>query len=131
MTEELETIFPTNTTEVKVGGKSINLKPFTFGQLPRVMKLLSKLTSEDSPVVGKNFTDSAVLMQVFALFGDDIIELIAYCINEPKEFVANLSQTEAIQLVTKFLEVNSDFFIKSVMPAMREKLSGQEVGALL
>lgn len=128
MSEELKAIFPVK--KITVAEMPFEIKPFTFGQLPKVMKLMEKVAGpvQTAYKEGKS-SDPATIMGIFATGGEDLIELMADAIKAPKEFVSNLDSDEGIKLLVTFIEVNKDFFIQRILPLIKDKfkidLNGQ------
>lgn len=125
---DLNTIFPA-VKVLNVGGEELTIRPFTFGQLPKVMAVLTKLSEPASKLYAGNIKDISLISELFASCGEDIIGLMALCLGKPVDFINNLSQDEGIALVTAFIEVNSDFFIQKVLPTVKNQiLEKQKVG---
>lgn len=127
MSDSLSKIFPAK--EIIIAEMPFTLKPLTFGQLPKVMKLMEKLAGPVQKAVreGKQNDISTVIM-LFAEGGDGLIEVMAESIKAPKEFVENLDSDEGIKFLNTFLEVNKDFFIQRVLPLIQEKMGSLQTG---
>jgi hypothetical protein len=113
---ELAVIVP-NPKIIELSGEKIEIKPFTFGQLPKVMELIAKLTEPASQI--KSF-QTQELAKIFSVFGEDIIQVLSVCLNKPVDFINNLRQDEGILLVKTFIEVNADFFTQTVLPLVKD-----------
>ena len=111
---ELNVLFPQGKT-ITIGGEEVTITPFTFGQLPQVMKVMKGLAETAK---GKKL-DASLALDVFSEAGDDIIILMAKCIGKDIMFITSLQQDEGIALMLAFLEVNADFFIKKVLPMLK------------
>lgn len=122
MSEEIQTLFPGKEV-ILSDGEVINMKPFTFGQLPKAMKIGQKLGMllADLYKQGK-FEDqsnvSANLMVIIGEGGEDLIELMGLGIGKPRAWFDNLQGDDGITLTIAFLEVNIDFFTKKMMPQL-------------
>lgn len=122
MSEEIQTLFPGKEV-ILSDGEIINMKPFTFGQLPKAMKIGQKLGMllADLYKQGK-FEDqsnvSANLMVIIGEGGEDLIELMGLGIGKPRAWFDNLQGDDGITLTIAFLEVNIDFFTKKMMPQL-------------
>lgn len=115
---ELEVLFPEGKI-INISGSDITIKPFTFGQLPKVMKLMKKL---GGLAIKNGNIDFATALDVFADGGDELSVLMAECINKEVLFVTNLQMDEGLALIAAFIEVNSDFFIRKVLPMLKHDL---------
>lgn len=123
---EISTLFPGQ--EVKLqSGEVITIKPFTFGQLPKALKIGQKLgvllsdlyrqgKFEDQANVSQN------LMVIIGEGGEDLLELIGLGIGKSREWFDTLQGDDGITLTIAFLEVNIDFFTKKMMPQLSEAM---------
>jgi hypothetical protein len=119
---DLQTIFPD--AELTVQGEVLTIKPFTFGQLPKVLKLTKSFYSEVQPLFEDLQGNEAQLtMQVMAVGGDDLIELIALGIKKPREWFDTLQIDDGVRVATAFLEVNLSFFAQRVLPQVKTAMS--------
>lgn len=113
---ELDILFPEG-KEIILAGQTFKIKPFTFGQMPKVIKVLQLAGNqvEQLKLAGKAATP-AVALSVIAQCGEELIKLMAEILKVDTNFISDLSQEEAVELMKGFYEVNSDFFSKRVMP---------------
>lgn len=123
---ELNTLFPGKEINLS-SGEVITIKPFTFGQLPKAIKLGQKIGGllADLYKQGK-FQDSsnsaANLMLILSEGGEDLLSLIGLGINKPREWFDELQGDDGLNLTIAFLEVNIDFFTKKMMPQLLEAM---------
>ena len=122
MTDQLEVLFPTG-KEITLSGRQFVIKPFTFGQLPKVLKAVKKSTKmiEEQGISTSNVNSEAVLT-ILSESGTDLIDLLSEIMAVEKDFIEGLQVDEAIILITSFIEVNSDFFSKKVAPVLQAAL---------
>ena len=57
-------------------------------------------------------------LALFGERGDDLLSAIAIAVAKPRAWVDELAADEAIRLAAKVLEVNADFFTRTVMPRL-------------
>ena len=50
--------------------------------------------------------------------GDDLLAAIAIAVAKPRQWVDDLAADEAILLAAKVIEVNADFFTRTVLPKL-------------
>ena len=134
MTEQrndLEILFPDGVS-IKVGTEEVKVMPFTFGQLPFVMKRLVPLVRvfSTSGVLsfGKDEKGSQTIelaknwpmyiLDVLAEGGEPLMELVAYTVGKQRSWMDTVQTDEGIALVKALVEVNSDFFSKKVLPTL-------------
>jgi len=64
---------------------------------------------------------SAPQIDWLALFGergDDLLSAIAIAVRKPREWVDDLAADDALLLAAKVMEVNADFFTRTVIPKL-------------
>jgi len=107
---ELDTLVPAG-IELSVGGESITLKPLKVGQMPAFLRVISPMMKHLS--VGEiNW------LELFGERGDDLLSAIAIAVGKPRAWVDELAADEAMLLAAKVIEVNADFFTRTVMPKL-------------
>ena len=57
-------------------------------------------------------------LTLFGERGDDLLSAIAIAVGKPRQWVDDLAADEAILLAAKVIEVNADFFTRTVMPKL-------------
>jgi hypothetical protein len=114
---DLNTLFPS--AEIEVQGELLSISPFTFGQLPRVLKLTKSFYAEVQPFFDGTSDQTEAVMHVLAVGGDDLIELIALGIKKPVSYFETLQIDDGIRVATTFLEVNLSFFAQRVLPQIK------------
>ena len=62
----------------------------------------------------------AQVFEVIELFGDafEIADAVAIAVGKPRAWVDELAADEAILLAAKVIEVNADFFTRTVIPKL-------------
>ena len=126
---DLDIIFP-NGIELELSGKQVTVKKFKFGQLPKVMKALKTIAEPAISAIQKGQQpDLALFMEIGADVSGDLMQLMADCIGQPLSFIEDLDPDEGIKLISAFLEVNADFFIKKVLPELKDMMNkNQKIG---
>ncbi len=103
---------------VRVGGESFLIRAFTFGQLPRVLKILGPMLAG---LVQQGELDLTRIIE------DDSERAMALCmlaINKPREWFDEVPTDDGVRLLGAIAEVNADFFSTRIAPA-GEKVWGQ------
>ena len=125
MTDQLDILFP-GTTQVVVNEETINLAPFKFGQINKVIKVATPLFGLLKTQVDLSKTESEVGAQVIELIlvngGDALIDIICIATNKSTQWVEDLDNDKVIELLVGIVEVNKDFFIKKVLPLIQRYL---------
>jgi len=126
MSNEITTLFPGKEITLSTG-EIINIKPFTFGQLPKALKLGQKIgvLLADLYKQGK-FDEQANtttnLMLILSEGGEDLMSLISLGIGKDRAWFDNLQGDDGLTLTIAFLEVNIDFFTKKMMPQITQAI---------
>jgi hypothetical protein len=113
---DLNKIIPSDEPMV-IGGKTITPRTMKVKQLPAVLKAVQ-------PFAGV-FKDGVQSLDIPTLLIDhtpNVVELVHQLTGEDKEWVENLELDEMIEVFTKVVEVNLDFFIRKVLPLLSEAM---------
>lgn len=128
---DLKVLFPE--VDVKLKGKDMRVKPFGFGQLARVARLVRPIAQAllDSHIMtieresGSDIStikiDSDFIPKLFVILdtaAEPLMELLAFAIGQPRSWLDDLPADEGVNLAMKAWEVNSDFFASRVMPML-------------
>lgn len=117
---EIQTLFPGKEVTLSTG-ETITIKPFTFGQLPKALKLSQKIGQAlaDSYNAGK-LSDAKVAVsaaiEVLAEGGEEIIELVGLATGKPRAWFDTVPGEDTLDILNAFIEVNKDFFTQKVLP---------------
>ena len=107
---DLEKLIPVDTL-VQVAGETIAISPLKVGQLPAFLRVISPLMTQlSAPQIN--------WLALFGERGDDLLTAIAIAVRKPREWVDDLAADEALLLAAKVMEVNADFFTRTVMPKL-------------
>ncbi len=107
---DLEKLIPQDTL-VQVAGEAIAISPLKVGQLPAFLRVIS-------PVMAQLSQPHINWLALFGERGDDLLTAIAIAVRKPREWVDNLAADEALLLAAKVMEVNADFFTRTVIPKL-------------
>ena len=107
---ELETIVPQG-IELLIDGEPLLIKPLKVGQLPGFLRAIS-------PVMQQMSSTEIDWLALFGERGDDLLTAMSIAIGKPRAWVDELAADEAILLAAKVIEVNADFFTRTVMPRL-------------
>jgi len=107
---DLEKLIP-QAVELTVGGETLAIKPLKVGQMPAFLRAIS-------PIM-QHLTRSEIdWLALFGEQGDDLLAAIAIAVAKPRSWVDDLAADEAILLAAKVIEVNADFFTRTVLPKL-------------
>lgn len=122
---DLSILFPTQ--HLDIGGRTVSISPFKFGQLPRAMSkakhIFSHLAELVSKQEGTQSLEIGLVLSAMEVGGDDLIDLITMCSDVDREFIERLGVDEGIKLTGAFLEVNLGFFVQKVLPEFKAAMA--------
>lgn len=121
MSTELAQLFPTG-KEISISDANLTIKPFKFGELPKVFKAIEPLTPTLSRMFVEKQADVSTIASMIAEGGDSVIDLMVVGSKQPREWVTELEIDEGVELLVSIIEVNADFFIQKVLPRMNAKM---------
>ena len=107
---DLEKLIP-QALELTVNGETLAIKPLKVGQMPAFLRTIS-------PVMQHLSRTEIDWLTLFGERGDDLLSAIAIAVGKPRAWVDELAADEAILLAAKVIEVNADFFTRTVMPRL-------------
>jgi hypothetical protein len=107
---DLDTLVPQG-IELVIDGEPLVIKPLKVGQLPGFLRAIS-------PVMQQISSTEIDWLALFGERGDDLLSAIAIAVGKPRVWVDELAADEAILLAAKVIEVNADFFTRTVMPRL-------------
>lgn len=105
---ELDMLVPAG-LELVIGGEALTIKPLKVGQLPAFLRAIS-------PVMQQLTAAEIDWLALIGERGDDLLAAIAIAVSKPRTWVDELAADEAILLAAKVIEVNADFFTRTVLP---------------
>ena len=107
---DLETLIP-QAVELVIDGEPLAIKPLKVGQMPAFLRAIT-------PVMQQIGGDGIDWLALFGERGDDLLTAVSIAVGKPRAWVDTLDADQAILLAAKVLEVNADFFTRTVMPRL-------------
>ena len=107
---ELETLIPAG-ADVLIAGEALTIRPLKVGQLPAFLRAIT-------PVMQSLTAGEIDWLALFGERGHDLLTAIAIAIGKPRAWVDELAADEALLLAAKVIEVNADFFTRTVIPKL-------------
>ncbi|MGC5859789.1 hypothetical protein [Ralstonia pseudosolanacearum] len=108
--DDLDTLIP-QPVELVVGGETLAIHPLKVGRLPAFLRAIS-------PTLQQLNAPSIDWLELFIEHGDDLLQAVAIAVDKPRAWVDGLAADEAILLAAKVVEVNADFFTRTVLPRL-------------
>ena len=107
---DLETLIP-QAVELVIDGEPLAIKPLRVGQMPAFLRAIT-------PVMQQIGGDGIDWLALFGERGDDLLTAVSIAVGKPRAWVDELAADEAILLAAKVIEVNADFFTRTVLPRL-------------
>lgn len=107
---DLETLIPQG-VDLTIGGETLSIKPLKVGQMPAFLRAVS-------PAMAHLARGEIDWLLLFGHHGDDLLTAIGVAVGKPRAWVDELAADEAILLAAKVIEVNADFFTRTVLPRL-------------
>ena len=111
---DLEVLIP-QAVELIIDDETLAIKPLKVGQIPAFLRAIS-------PVMQQIGGDGIDWLALFGERGDDLLTAIAIAVAKPRAWVDALDADQAILLAAKVIEVNADFFTRTVMPRLNVEM---------
>ena len=103
--------FPPVPKVVTVAGTTVDLTPIRLGELPRLLAAVRSLAADLSA--------EPDWFDLLARHGEAMLDLLALTTRRDRSWVNDLSLDEAVTLAAAVFEVNADFFVGQVVPAIQ------------
>lgn len=119
---EIDKLIPVSNT-LTIGDKTIEVKTMKVKQLSQVLKAVR-------PFIGA-FTDKENPVDIMSLLianTDDVVSLISILTGESTEWVEELEIDSLVEVFSKLVEVNLDFFTRRVFPSLSQAMGRLNVG---
>ena len=107
---DLDNLVP-QTVELVIDGEPLAIRPLKVGQLPAFLRAIT-------PVMQYLGGDGIDWLALFGERGDDLLTAVSIAIGKPRGWVDALDADEAILVAAKVIEVNADFFTRTVIPRL-------------
>ncbi|MCK4139386.1 hypothetical protein HFK85_18750 [Ralstonia pseudosolanacearum] len=108
--DDLDKLIP-QPAELIVGVETLAIQPLKVGRLPAFLRAIS-------PTLQQLRAPQIDWLGLFIEHGDDLLQAVAIAVDKPRAWVDALAADEAILLVAKVVEVNADFFTRTVLPRL-------------
>lgn len=115
MSENIEKLFAFE-QEVVIGEEKFVIKPFKFGQLPKVLNVFKQIQ------LPENGQPADIIVAVLSQNPDGLQEILALSVNKTKDWIEQLDIDKAVELGIAVFKVNVDFFIHSVLPHLNKTI---------
>ena len=113
---DLNTLIP-QAVELVIDGEPLAIKPLKVGQMPAFLRAIT-------PVMQQIGGDGIDWLTLIGERGDELLTAVSIAIGKPRAWVDELAADEAILLAAKVIEVNADFFTRTVMPRLNGEMGG-------
>jgi hypothetical protein len=116
--------FPPNPVLLTVGEDTLEITPIRVGEVPALLAAVRPFADQVSA--------DPDWLALLTDHGEALISALAVASRRERGFIEQLSLDDAIQLATVVFEVNADFFVHRVVPAVQQaaaRVNGKLSGA--
>ena len=115
--------------EISVAGEALAIKPLKIGQMPAFLRAITPVMQQlganaNANGNGNGNGNGIDWLALLGEHGDDVLTAVSIAIGKPRVWVDALDADEAILVAAKVIEVNADFFTRTVMPRLNEQMGG-------
>jgi hypothetical protein len=110
MTDNSLAALPPVPETVVIAGETIEISPLKVGELPAFLRAIRPFAEHLGAEVD--------WLRLFGERGEDVVIALSVAVRRPRDWVAGLPLDAAIRLAEVVVEVNADFFIRQVTPAL-------------
>ena len=103
--------FPSAPVVVMLSGTALELTPIRLGELPRLLAVVRPLAEE--------ITSDPDWMALLGRHGHAVPDSLAITTRRERAWINELQLADAVQLAAAVFEVNADFFVAHVVPAIQ------------
>jgi hypothetical protein len=118
---DLETLIP-QAVELVIDGEPLAIKPLKVGQMPAFLRAISPVMQQITAMASTGWRCSASAATTCC-------RPSSIAVGKPRAWVDELAADEAILLAAKVIEVNADFFTRTVMPEARRSVRADEAAS--
>lgn len=118
---DLEKLIPSS-VEIAIKDEVLNIEPLKIGQLPTFLRAIT-------PVIQQLTASQINWLALFGEHGEALLSAMAIALRKPRAWVDELSADEAILVTAKVIEVNADFFAKTVIPRVNDLFQAAKLTA--
>ena len=108
--DDLDKLVPQPAT-LTVARETLAIQPLQVGRLPAFLRAIS-------PTLQQLKAPQIDWLTLFIEHGDDLLQAVSIAVDKPRAWVDALAADEAILLAVKVVEVNADFFTRTVLPRL-------------
>lgn len=122
--DEVSVLFEEPKTFI-INAQEVTVRPFKFGQLPQVLKLLRSVGGLFAHYQSQGKLNSMeAVMHIVGEAGDDLINALVLNTGKSREFWDNVDSDTGLEVMIHFLIVNIGFFTKRVLPHLQTAMKG-------
>jgi hypothetical protein len=103
--------FPPAPVTLEIDGQSIDITPIRVGEIPGLLAAMQPFAD--------HLSADPDWLALFCKHGESLISALALAARRERRWIAELSIDNAIRLATVVFEVNADFFVQRVVPAVK------------
>lgn len=104
--------FPPEPVILHIAHEELEITPIKVGEIPRILVAIKSFAE-------LLMVDEIDWVAVITQHGEQLLAAMAIAARKPQAWIDALSLDDAVVLATTLFEVNSDFFVQRVAPALQ------------
>ena len=125
--DDLEVIESSRIRIVNCRGERLEIRPLTIGQLPGFARSLGPVIeavnrSLDKEVAIADIFSLEFVMRLVEEYTDHLVKAVSVAVRKDEGWVGEVQADEFLELVTAILAVNTDFFVRRLLPMLTGRI---------
>lgn len=106
--------------EVEAGGRTVQVRPLSPRQLPPFIAAVRPLQDAIGAGMSLDALDAGAIARLAEQHTEHLVQAVAVATRESADFIGDeLSVVELVELAGAVIEVNADFFVHRMVPAIK------------
>lgn len=109
--------FPLQPVSIEISGETLSITPIRVGEVPALLAAIQPFADQFSDQLAGAEPD---WLAILSTHGTALLRTLALASRQPQAWIDDLPLDASIALATTLFEVNADFFVQRVKPAVQE-----------
>ncbi len=105
--------FPPQPVSLEIAGEALSITPIRVGEVPALLAAIQ-------PFADQLASAEPDWLAILSEHGTGLLRTLSIASRRPQDWIESLPIDAAIALATVLFEVNADFFVQRVMPAVQD-----------
>jgi hypothetical protein len=109
--------FPAQPVSIEIAGETLSITPIRVGEVPALLATIQPFADQFADQLASAEPD---WLAILSTHGTALLRTLALASRQSQDWIDALPLDAAIALATTLFEVNADFFVQRVKPAVQE-----------